>query len=154
MDAPVHAKKSAGAYFFNYINTVCCPKIDEVTYDFALTAGRIGTDSNFSKDIVADVPGKFFKIFQGDDPNVRRVVPRIGKLVILWGDAFAEQLQADRIVAEIRETDDDLSADSRQGAEQPSRLENLLQGLAENNIVKAAVGIVVHLFVEVALQDA
>ncbi len=156
MDERLIIKVSIGwcPYLFYYINTIGCPDIDKVTYNSALAAGRIGTDGNFSEDIVADVPGKFLKIFQGDDPNVRRVVPGVGQLIILRGNALTQQLQADRIMAEIGEADDDLSADPRQGVQQPCRLENLLQGLAENDVIEAAVGIVIHLFVEVALQDA
>ena len=110
-------KESTGAYFFNNINTVRCPDVDEVTYNSALTTGRIGTDGNFSEDVVTHIPGEFFEIFQGDDANVRRVVPGIGKLIIFWGDAFAEQLQANRIVAEVGETDDDLLVVGQPGQE-------------------------------------
>ncbi len=57
-------------------------------------------------------------------------------------------------MAEVGEADDDLPADSGQGTEETGRLEDLLQGLAEDHVVETAVGIVLDLGVQIALQDA
>ena len=102
---------------------------------------------------VANFFCKLPEVGQGDYPDVGRIIPGKGKLTIFRSFAFQQELEADSVMAEIREADDYLSADSGQRFQENVWLINLLQGLTEDNHVKACIRIIKDLVFQVSLQD-
>ena len=114
----------------------------------------IGVDCRLPDNRVAYLSCELTEIVQRDDPDVGGIVPGVGQLFIFWRHSLQQELQPDSIVAEIGKTDDDLPADPGKGAEQRRRFQNLLQGLAQDDVVETAVGIIIDLGIQVALKHA
>ncbi len=95
---------------------------------------------------------EFSKIFDGDHPDIGRIIPFIGQL---FGDrciSGPQQLHATGPMTEIWKTDDSFFADAHDSPNQRIRLIDLLQRLAQNDIIKSLVGIIGDFLVDISLK--
>jgi hypothetical protein len=122
-------------------DAVGCAQVGEDCNRFSESRFGLRIDGGFLEYGEADLAGEFSEILYGDHPDVGGVVPFIGQLPADRRIAREKQLQPDAPVTEIGETDDAFFPDAHHRLNQGGRFIDLLQGLAEDHVIKGVVRI-------------
>ena len=86
----------------------------------------MAADRHFFEDDSVDPADKDAEVLEGDDADVRRVVPLVGKLLVARRGTGEEQLKTHAPMAEVREADDHFAAHCQQHLQQFFRIVDLL----------------------------
>jgi len=108
---------------------------------------------NFPRKAYTCLPEESFKVTYCYHPDIGCIVPFIRKLIRHRCVSGKKDLQTNQPMTEVRETDNDPFPNPEKFRDKLLRIHNLLQGLAENNIIKTEVGIIMNLIPEIALQN-